>query len=798
MGQSVQLDEDHLRKQVGRQFAVLFRSLLSRIFKVLTPSRYRGQKFLTGAVLMTLAGLSGTVTSAQATPSTTSYAYDKMGNVTTITDPLGNVTTYQYDSLNRPIQQRLPAPMAGGVGPTINVRYDGQDQPRSVTDPRSLVTTYDVDGFGNQTAITSPDTGTTLKTYDEAGNMETSTDARGKTTTYTYDVLNRVSHIADASGTVAQFDYDGVRTGNIRSDIGSLTRMRDPSGFTTYHHDGFGQLRQREQTIGSGSDAQQFSLAYTYAVGGNERGLTGILTYPSGNRIRYEYDATTWLIGLTLLPVNAPGSGIPLLTHIDYQPFGPVNGWTWGNSTTAAPNIAVRTFDMAGRITGYPLGNIAQNGTQRQLAYDAASRIIGMTHTGGVTNKIIPNSLDQRFSYDNLGRVISVTASTAEGDHVQHYHYDQSGNRTQTVFDNHDYANTIAANSNRLTATTGPAPARVNIYDAAGHVLSDGTRSYLYNNTGRMISATNAGNTVTYTYNGKGQRTIKQGPETVVATGLNSYIYDKAGHLIGEYDAHHQVIQETVFLGDIPVTVMRQRSGNDGKSTVTELFYIYADHANTPRVITDARDNQIVWRWDHADPFGILPPHENPSGLGNFTYNPRFPGQLYDRETDHFYNYYRDYDPQLGRYLQSDPIGLAGGINTYGYVGGNPVSYSDPFGLNPATAIGAGIGTAIFPGPGTVVGAVVGTGVGVGLGYWVNSVLQQNKLPPGAIDAIPGSKEWGRRNGVDNAVDIFHEIKKGNRRKPGSKAVDNCAVNPNTGEVFDGNGEHIGDLGDGH
>ncbi|WP_416348525.1 RHS repeat-associated core domain-containing protein [Glaciimonas sp. Gout2] len=91
---------------------------------------------------------------------------------------------------------------------------------------------------------------------------------------------------------------------------------------------------------------------------------------------------------------------------------------------------------------------------------------------------------------------------------------------------------------------------------------------------------------------------------------------------------------------------------------------------------------------------------------------------MYDRETDHFYNYYRDYDPQLGRYLQSDPIGLAGGINTYGYVGGNPVSYSDPFGLNPvAGAIGgAGIGSAFGP-VGTVVGGVVGAGVGAWVGW---------------------------------------------------------------------------------
>jgi RHS repeat-associated protein len=113
----------------------------------------------------------------------------------------------------------------------------------------------------------------------------------------------------------------------------------------------------------------------------------------------------------------------------------------------------------------------------------------------------------------------------------------------------------------------------------------------------------------------------------------------------------------------------------------TSVNYVFTDHLGTPRVITRATDNQMVWRWDQADPFGVAQPNENPAGLGNFKYNPRFPGQLFDAETGLYYNYHRHYDPRTGTYTQSDPIGLGGGINTYAYVGGNPVNAVDPLGL---------------------------------------------------------------------------------------------------------------------
>jgi RHS repeat-associated protein len=110
------------------------------------------------------------------------------------------------------------------------------------------------------------------------------------------------------------------------------------------------------------------------------------------------------------------------------------------------------------------------------------------------------------------------------------------------------------------------------------------------------------------------------------------------------------------------------------------MFYIHADHLNSPRLITN-QAGQAVWRWDQSDPFGGNVANENPSDLGTFTYNLRFPGQYFDKETNLHYNYYRDYDPATGRYVQSDPIGFLGGINTYGYVDGNPLSLSDPTGL---------------------------------------------------------------------------------------------------------------------
>ena len=138
-------------------------------------------------------------------------------------------------------------------------------------------------------------------------------------------------------------------------------------------------------------------------------------------------------------------------------------------------------------------------------------------------------------------------------------------------------------------------------------------------------------------------------------------------------------------------------------AALAQIYYIHTDHLNTPRAIYD-QQQRLVWRWDQSDPFGGNPPDENPSGLGNFTCNLRLPGQYFDKETNLHYNYFRDYDPGIGRYIQSDPVGLDGGINAYAYASNNPVSLIDPDGL-----LGRAPGTFGKGGAGNIPGNVWGT-----------------------------------------------------------------------------------------
>ena len=126
--------------------------------------------------------------------------------------------------------------------------------------------------------------------------------------------------------------------------------------------------------------------------------------------------------------------------------------------------------------------------------------------------------------------------------------------------------------------------------------------------------------------------------------------------------------------GSLSADAVRFVDAVSATTAPANLFYVHSDHLGTPRKLTDATANLV---WDHqTTPFG-----ETVALAGLADVNLRFPGQYFDAESGLHYNYFRDYDPSTGRYIESDPIGLAGGINTYAYVGGNPVNRTDPEGL---------------------------------------------------------------------------------------------------------------------
>jgi len=136
------------------------------------------------------------------------------------------------------------------------------------------------------------------------------------------------------------------------------------------------------------------------------------------------------------------------------------------------------------------------------------------------------------------------------------------------------------------------------------------------------------------------------------------------------------------------VVAMNTKTAFDIRYTAVNdnLFYLHTDHLGSVVAVSSNSTKSKVWqRRDFdigASPFGLdVLPNGEKLHDGLFEMPLRFPGQYYDQETGTNYNYFRDYDPSIGRYIQSDPIGLGGGLNTYGYVGGNPIQLVDRFGL---------------------------------------------------------------------------------------------------------------------
>jgi len=350
---------------------------------------------------------------------------------------------------------------------------------------------------------------------------------------------------------------------------------------------------------------------------------------------------------------------------------------------SSGPQGHDRVFDTSGRLVRYRLGNYI-----RDLSYDAADRITAYTHYDAGTTAGLP-VLNQSFGYDALGRLVSVNA----GGSSWSIGYDANGNRTAVTLNGVARSYTTASTSNRLLGLSNPA--RSFGYDNAGNTLSD-SASYnaVYGLDGRLSQLSAGGRQMSLAYDANGLRVRRQ-ISGGTNPGITYYTYDQQGQLLGEYvlvAGQLTALMEYAWLEDMPVAVVRLTAGG-----AHEVFYIHSDHLGAPRVAVDTQ-GRVRWRW-MAEPFGATAAETNPAGLGDVNITLRLPGQQADGFVGLHYNAFRDYDPTTGRYVQSDPIGLNGGINTYSYVSGNPLSGIDPTGLDETKWTNMTGGRSVWDGP---------------------------------------------------------------------------------------------------
>jgi RHS repeat-associated protein len=583
------------------------------------------------------------------------YTYDAARRLTGIEDQEGNRIAYTLDAAGNRTREDVYDPTDVLVR-TRSAAFDTSGRKIRDIDSNASASTFEYDPAGNQVSTTDPLSRVTLSSYDELHRLSSTVDPVGQITGFSYDARGNLSAVTDPRQLITSYQYNA---------FGDVTQLSSPdTGISTKEFDDDGQLLEQTDSRGDTAEftfdalgrvlATEYSdqtLTYTYDAGPNALGKLSQVSNAASS-ISWAYDAygrvssKTQTIGAVPLTttytydgfgrvatlttpsgqvveyqyLNGHISGIKvngsqLLSNILFTPFGPTRGWQWGNGT-----YTVREYDQDGRIS--------------------------MIDSAGLAS----------YSYGPDGSIQTVS--------------DESVAPSSAGQPSVELA--VSASSNRLE-TLKDGGTRSYSYDAGGNTLSDGIRTFTYDDSGRMTSATRDGLTTQYTYNALGQRVRKAN------SGLVQYfVYDEEGHLLGVYGVNGALIEEFVWLGDIPVaTVRNTETGGIG------FFYIHTDHLNTPVRVTRHDDNAVMWRWDR-DPYGNGAPNEDAEGNGQFVFlNLRFPGQQFDAETGLHYNYFRDYDPAVGKYVESDPIGLYGGWNTYAYSALDPIRGFDPFGLEP-------------------------------------------------------------------------------------------------------------------
>jgi RHS repeat-associated protein len=476
--------------------------------------------------------------------------------------------------------------------------------------------------------------------------------------------LNRRT-LADypGGGVDAVYHYDGDNDAASRSNaIGRLTGTEKSGAITSFAYDARGNLVSEATSI-EGAD---YTTGYRYD--GNDRIVE--IDYPTGRAVFYERDRQGRIVRVT---ASHDGGIVTLAEDVEYLPFGPAKGMTLGNGQTVA-----LVYDEDYRLRRKRVPDLMD----WRWEYDARDNVTALTDARNAAGS-------QTLGYDALNRL-----AEAEGPYGDiAYDYDSIGNRLSRTVDGRTETYRYAMDSHRLQSVTESGGIIAFDYDAVGNTVTRGSTRYDYDPAGRLRRITRDGATVVADqgYDARGRRFTRTLPEK---DRTEIHHYNRQGNLIAETNTNGDVLREYVYLNGKPLAMFTRRISRTEKALKDkpipkharkrirraqtrrmpiEPFYVHTDHLGTPKLLTDT-NGDMVWRGEYR-PFGEV------TVTTKSVENPlRFPGQHADGLNGLYYNHFRDYDPTLGRYIESDPIGLDAGFNTYGYVHQNPLRFIDPDG----------------------------------------------------------------------------------------------------------------------